>query len=136
MRFAGSTGNIDTQADFFDALKTGANLKLRTWHELYSLSREPVLLSEANTGIQGIPRGIRNDFFITYRTILMPIQITLIGFFENVLDFEESADEPFNRRYSFSFKVLDTSPKLDDLVERLSKNLSTTGNLDDQFGNV
>jgi hypothetical protein len=66
----------------------------------------------------------------------MPIQITLIGFFGNVLDFEENADEPFNRRYSFSFTVLDTSPKLDELVGRLSKNLSTTGNLDDTLGNI
>src|SRR3990167_7263077 len=84
MTFTGKTGNINTQASIIDVFNTGANLKLRTWHELYNLSREPMLLNQKNAGI-GLPTGLRNEFFITYRTVLMPIQITLIGHFSQVL---------------------------------------------------
>lgn len=125
--FNGRTGNINTSVNFLDALVTGANLKLRIWHELYSLSREGILLNPANTGVTTIPRGIPNEFFITYRSVLMPIQIVLIGFFQQVLDFTETAEDPNNRDYSFTFTVTDTRPKLDELVGLMSSRLTTIG---------
>lgn len=130
MSFTGKTGNINTQANILDTIKTGSTLKLRIWHELYNLSREPMLLNKLNTG-KDLPRGIRNEFFITYRTVLMPVQITLIGFFSKVLDFTETASDPFNRDYSFTFTVTRTSPSLDDISKMLNSSLSIEGQLKD-----
>lgn len=123
MQFSGNTGNISTQDafDFADVNKmginsvtaTGADLKLRTWHELYNLTREEVLLSG----------GAKNEFFITYRTVLMPIPITMVGFFNSVMEFSENAEKPFSRDYSFAFTVTDTSPRLDVLVDKINSAL-------------
>lgn len=127
LTFSGNTGNISTQQPLdYQYLTstgpaavalTGADNKLRMWHELYSLTREEVLL----------PKAIKNEFFITYRTVLMPISITFVGFFNSTLEFTETAASPFSRDYSFSFTVLDTSPKLDVLVSKINSALSTTG---------
>lgn len=124
--FSGKTGNINTQADFGSILQTGANLKLRVWHELYNLSREPMLLNKLNTG-KDVPHGMKNEFFISYRTVLMPVQITLIGFFNTVLNFTETAADPFNRDYNFAFTVTKTSPSLDELSTMMNSSLSTIG---------
>lgn len=125
--FAGKTGNINTSVDYFDALATGANLKLRTWHELYNLSREGMLLTPQNTNKPDIQLGIPNQFFITYNTVLMPIKITLIGFFSQVLTFGEKASQQNMVDYSFGFTVTDTSPKLDALTDMLASGLTTIG---------
>jgi hypothetical protein len=122
--FAGKTGNINTQVGFLDTTFTGANLKLRVWHELYNLTREGMLLNEKNTGIPNITKGIPNQFFITYRTVLMPVQITLIGFFSSVLEFQESADSPNMVDYSMTFTVTDTYPSLDDISRLINTNLT------------
>ena len=128
--FTGRTGNINTKVNPVEALVIGSNEKLRIWHELYNLSREAILLNEGNTGaaVKSLPPKMRNEFFITYRTTLMQIPITLIGFFNQVLEFTEDASDPFNRVYSFSFTVTDTSPKLDDLSSKLGSSL-VSGNL-------
>ncbi len=120
--FSGRTGNINTHVNPVAALDIGSNQKLRIWHDLYHLSREGLLLNKANTGAT-VPKGLRNEFFIAYRTTLMPVPITLIGFFNSALEFTEDASDPFNRMYSFSFTVTDTSPKLDDLAGQLSSTL-------------
>lgn len=122
LSFQGKTGNINTQNPT-DATVTGANQKLRIWHELYNLTREPILLDKNNTG-KNIPFGIKNEFFITYRTALIPVQITLVGFFSKVLEFTETANDPFNRDYSFDFTVVHTSPSLDDLVTQVNTRLT------------
>lgn len=128
LSFTGKTGNINTQANLADVYNTGANLKLRIWHELYNLSREPLLLNKQNTGLD-VPLGLKNEFFITYRTQLMPVQITLIGFFSKVLEFTELAADPHNRDYGFDFTVTNTSPSLDDLAGLMNSGLSTAGSL-------
>lgn len=135
MSFTGKTGNINTQANLADVYNTGANLKLRIWHELYALSREPLLLSKQTTGLD-IPDGLRNEFFITYRTPLMPIQITLIGFFSKVLEFTESAQDPHNRDYNFDFTVTNTSPSLDDLSGLMNSASSTVGSAQNLGSNI
>lgn len=122
-QFSGQTGNINTNVNMADALQIGSNLKLRVWHELYNLSREGMLLNKANCG-QDFGHAIRNEFFISYKTALMTVPITLIGFFNQVLEFTETSADPFNRNYSFSFTVTDTSPKLDTIVNKLSTSLA------------
>jgi hypothetical protein len=134
MDFSGKTGNINTNVGTMDVLSTGANAKLKLFHELYHLTREGMLLNSANTGSED-HNGKRNEFMITYKTILIPMPLTLIGFFNSALEFSETAADPFNRAWSFSFTVTDTSPSLDDLnnrlslslVSRMSKNLINEG---------
>lgn len=107
-----------------ETMKSANGLKLRTWHELYNLTREPVLLTPDNTGIKDLPNGIKNEFYISYRTALFPTQVVFIGFFDKVLDFTESAQDPFNRDFSFSFTVTNSSPSLDDISKKISSNLA------------
>jgi hypothetical protein len=127
MHFSGITGNINTNVGPYDAIMTGSNLKLKIFHELYHLTREGMLLNSVNTG-SSVSAGMRNEFFISYRTILMPTPISLIGFFNEALKFSETAGDPFNRAWSFSFTVTDTSPSLDDLASKLSSTM-VSGNL-------
>lgn len=117
LTFSGSTGNINTQNGLDNSTNTGADVKLRIWHELYALTREPVLLDG----------GLKNEIFITYRTVLMPIPITFVGFFNQVLEFTENAAHPFSRDYTFGFTVTNTSPPLDDLTNKLNSALSLVG---------
>lgn len=124
LQFTGRTGNINTNVNFLEALAIGSNLKLKIWHDLYHLSREGMLLNKDNTGAN-IPPGIRNEFFISYRTMLMPVPLTLIGFFNTPLEFTEDASDPFNRTYNFGFTVTNTSPLLDDLASKLGSVLVT-----------
>jgi hypothetical protein len=109
MSFSGNTGNIKEDQGEKDSgtSTTKAALKRQIWHELYNLTREPIFLSEYG--------NIRNDFIITYSTLLIP-SITLIGFFNSVLNFSENAQNPFSRDYSFAFTVTETTPSLDDLA--------------------
>lgn len=126
MSFQGNTGNIDLSGSVItpernptalqsgtgiDAQQrveqdTGALRKLMVWHNLYQLSREPMLLDD-NT---------ENEFTISYVSPLFPQPIEFKGFFEKVLEFEESAAKPNSRDYSFSFIVTSTEPDLDELV--------------------
>ena len=85
-----------------------------------------MLLTKENTGLN-LATNLKNEFYITYRTVLMPIQITLVGFFSQVMEFTESAQDPFNRDYSFAFTVVYTSPSLDELVDRVGTSLTTLG---------
>lgn len=139
MRFQGNTGNIDLHGTFdapekdpgalqsgtaIDAQRraeqdTGAFRKLMVWHNLYLLSREPMLLDD-NT---------ENVFRITYVSQLFPRTIEFSGFFAKVLDFEENAAKPNSRDYSFDFIVTSTEPDLDDLVNEIFDFVQTTQNL-------
>jgi hypothetical protein len=118
MDFRGNTGNIDprgsanvnqgvfsTVSDTPDT-NTNAIAKQIIWHNLWSLTREPMLL----------PDNTINVFQIFYSSPIIPIQIQLRGFFTNVLDWTDSADKPFSKDYSFGFTVQETIPPLDDLV--------------------
>lgn len=115
----GDTGNININVDPISLVGTGAYLKLKTWHDLYNLTREGMLLNEANSSIKFASRSIPNQFFITYRTVLFPVQITLVGFFSQPLAFTETAESPYNTKYSIRFTVTDTYPKLDAISSRI-----------------
>lgn len=111
--FRGNTGNIDPRGSIevgpdqnnFSNTNTGAYQKLLVWHNLWQLTREQILLKD----------NIINEFIVTYQSIIIPTQITLIGFFNEVMTLEDSAEKPFSKDYSFSFTVQDTIPPLNEL---------------------
>jgi hypothetical protein len=126
LTFRGNTGNIDRRGslgaperDPF-ALKsgtavdkqlrgeqdTGALRKLLVWHNLYALTREPMLLSD----------GSENKFYITYISALFPFALIFEGFYNNVLELEENAEKPNSRDYAFEFVVSNTRPSLDEVM--------------------
>lgn len=133
LQFRGRTGNInlrkDPQAkkswagqalqDFANWL-TGASpedadkyrnqggAKLFTWARLYTLTRMPMV--DKST-------GKKNVFYIVYRSPLFPRPIQFRGFFNNVLDFSETAENPFLVEWGFTFVVQQTIPDLDALSD-------------------
>lgn len=123
MEFAGNTGNIDRRSAFLtpegDGLparqeqNAGAIQAILAWHNLYLLTREPMLL----------PDGRRNEFTITYISPLFPFNIDFTGFYDTVLSFEENARKPHSRDYSFNFIVERTEPGLDELLVRVAEAL-------------
>jgi len=140
MQFQGNTGNIDRRGDrsgvsaavtntaaqreqngsivdFNAGEGNGSIQKLVVWHNLYLLSREPMLLDD----------GTENKFTVAYISPLLPTSIEFTGFFNEVLRFTETAEKPHSRDYSFSFTVTDTSPDLDELLEVLTTSLDSRG---------
>lgn len=135
MSFTGNTGNIDLRGSLgssgpvstqsgetSDAANvnrtgsdTGALAKLIAWHNLYLLTREPMVLAD----------GTKNEFLISYTSALMPMQVTFYGFFSKVLEFEENASKPNSREYNFEFVVNKTQPDLDSLMQILGDLLTT-----------
>jgi hypothetical protein len=109
--FRGNTGNINLSSSNPNVKNdTGAAKKLLMWHNLWALTREPMLL-EDNT---------INEFMITYSSPVIPVDIMLIGFFSNVLEWVDTAEKPFSRDYSMSFTVQQVSPPLEELVTMVS----------------
>lgn len=122
LSFRGNTGNINPrgsvklQADetsVANDIDTGAFKKLLVWHNLWNLTREPILL----------PDGAINEFLIIYNSIIIPTQISLVGIFNENLKFTESADKPYSRDYSFSFSVQETIPPINDIVNSLQTSI-------------
>jgi hypothetical protein len=109
--FTGNTGNIWS--------KDPANKqKLLIWHMLYRMSREPMHFDVSDI-TDGTTVRRANQQYIYYQTPLFPSQIQFTGFFSKVLEFEESAESPFNRQYTMAFTVTGTNPPLDDIVSTL-----------------
>jgi hypothetical protein len=111
----GTTGNIDTRAinSSEPSAKSHAiqnRNKLIIWHKLYNLSRQPMYYTD-NSG-----EVFQNNFYIIYRTLLMPFELRFVGFFSKVLEFTENATDPFKRDYTLQFTVTSTDPPLSDLV--------------------
>jgi hypothetical protein len=110
--FSGTTGNIDYRGDSnFDpnnssTISNGAIRKAIIWHNLWNLTREPMILED----------GSQNNFYILYSSNLILSTVMLVGFFNSVLSFGETAGRPFSKDYNFSFVVTDTTPPLDDLL--------------------
>lgn len=103
--FAGNTGNISRIG------KVGAELerseyKILAFHNLYQLTREPMLLSD----------GSKNEFYVDYLSSMLPFNIRFYGFWSAVMDWEESATKPNSRDYTMEFIVQSVSPDLDTLV--------------------
>jgi len=121
LSLSGTTGNIDPRAfqrqigrilgaDLtFD--RTGAKDHLLAWLRFYKLTLDPIVDLEA---------GVPNMVTMTYASALFPKQVKFRGFFMNVLQFSESAQEPFQRQWSVQFTVQSTDPPLDDLVRFVS----------------
>lgn len=105
IRFQGNTGNIWRRGrDLEDRDK--AIQRLKTWHNLYQLTREPVLLSD----------GTANVFYVSYVSPLFPVPINFEGFFSSVLKFSENARKPNSRDYSMEFIVRATNPDMNTVA--------------------
>jgi hypothetical protein len=120
--FRGNTGNINPRGSVklqsseqitSNDVDTGAFKKLIVWHNLWNLTREPILL----------PDGTINEFLIVYNSTTIPFQISLVGIFNEVLKFTESSDKPFSRDYSFSFSVQEVVPPLEDIVNEIQTSM-------------
>lgn len=115
LTISGTSGNIDTRglANSDDTVNSHArqnSQKLLIWHRLYNLSRQPVYYKD-NTGTT-----YQNNFYIIYRTMLIPFELRFIGFFSKVLEFTEDATDPFKRNFTMTFTVTSTDPPLTDLI--------------------
>lgn len=107
LEFAGTTGNIHLDGATDNI--TNNFTKLKAFHSLYNLTREAMIYQDSNGVWQ------KNRFYIILETVLFPMGIRFTGFFSQVMSFEENAEDPFKRDYSFTFVVEDTSPSLDSL---------------------
>jgi len=97
---------------------TAGVVRLAAFWNLYSLTREPVI---------DPTNGYPVMTFISYASPLFGNSfVTFIGHFDQVLEFSDSADEPFNKRWSFSFTALDSNPTQDMIFSSVIKNLSQT----------
>jgi len=106
---SGVTGNVDTRAQtLLGGNLVGGPKKLQNWANLYQLTREPMIDRDLNREIQ---------YYITYASALFPAGWTFIGFFDACLNFNESADQPFLKNWSFGFTVTDTFPDLDNIYQ-------------------
>lgn len=118
IQFKGNTGNIDLRgtvgnpdlsidqnAQGFD---NGALQKFLCFHNLYLLTREPMLLND----------GTENTFTIGYQSGLFP-EIIFNGFFSKVLEFDENGEKPNSRDYSFEFIVKSSFPSLDTVLAQI-----------------
>jgi len=127
MDFRGNTGNINLVSSMLtgsnkQAGDTGAAKKSLIWHNLWSLTREPILLNDNTI----------NEFMVIYSSIIIPEEIMLVGFFSSVLEWTDSADKPFSKDYSMSFTVQQVVPPLEDLMTTISNvvfNPDEAGNL-------
>ncbi len=106
IKFSGNTGNISrrgrTQED-----KDRSILRFIIWHNLYQLTREPMLLTD----------GQPNMFEIQYVSAMLPTTITFRGFFNEVLNWSENGQKPNSKDYSFSFIVQETFPDIDTIMD-------------------
>ena len=116
MDFKGNTGNINLLSNLIPSIgitqasnDTGSYRKAITWHNLWNLTREKMLL-EDNT---------INEFLIIYNSVIITSEIMLVGFFSSVLDWTDSADKPNSKDYSMSFTVQQVEPPLDFIVSEL-----------------
>jgi len=94
--------------------------KLAKFWDLYRLTTEPVLL----------PSGLPNYASIYYSSVVFGnMSVRFMGHFDQVLEFSDTADDPFNKQYTFSFVVEATEPRMDIIYE------AVTFNLGQQFNN-
>ncbi len=91
--------------------------KLAMFHNLYSLTREPVMDPRSGAPIH---------YYITYTSPAFGNTIiTFIGHFDRVLEFTDSADPtPFSVNYSFGFTAINSYPSLDYIYTVMLNNLS------------
>jgi hypothetical protein len=124
LSLSGTTGNIDPRAiqkqigriAGIDATtdRTGAKDHLLAWLQFYKLTLDPIIDLEL---------GRPNLVTMTYASPLFPKPISFFGFFMNVLQFSETAQEPFQKQWSVQFVAQRTDPPLDRLVDYVQEYL-------------
>jgi len=90
--------------------------KLAAFWNLYAITREPVLDPS-----DGVPIYT----YISYSSPLFGNSfITFVGHFDRVLEMSDAAEEPFNKRWSFGFTALGSTPSLDAIYTAMIRSLS------------
>lgn len=92
--------------------------KLASFWNLYEITRAPVLDPTDGSPVYSMISYASPLFGNTF--------VTFVGHFNSVLNFEDSAADPFNKVWSFSFTALGSNPALDYLYTAILRNLSTT----------
>lgn len=110
LEFRGTTGNISLKGSGPPGRATGPDdtrgaEKLETFHRLWALTRQAKIYISSVTNKWHV-----NQQYIVYESQVLPFPVTLVGFYDRVLDLEESADKPNQAHYSLSFIVQDTHP--------------------------
>ncbi len=116
------TGSVDTD-DPGSLRVSGAGLdmsgasKLANFHNLWSLTREPILDPRTGKPIY---------YYITYASPLFGnTLITFIGHFHRPLDvIDDANNNPFNAQYSFGFTAQGSYPAMDFIYTSILQNLS------------
>jgi len=97
---------------------TSGASKLANLHNLWSLTREPVL---------DVLLGTPVYYYITYASPLFGNSlVTFVGHFSRPLEITDDANDPFNRRYSFGFVAHGSYPPPSQLYSTVLQNLSQT----------
>lgn len=115
------TGGLQAAANFLGNPGSGpqtpntAAAKHFSWARLYELTRTPQVDPVS---------GDRNVCEIYYCSPLFPLPIAFFGFFNQALDFGESAEQPWLIEYSFSFIVQLTMPDLNTISTYLQQILA------------
>jgi len=117
LSLSGTTGNIDPRAFQrqigrvlgvdLSTDRTGAKDHLIAWLQFYEMTLAPIVDLEL---------GIPNLVTMTYASAIFPKQVKFRGFFQNVLQFAETAQEPFQRQWNVQFVVQSTEPHLDEIA--------------------
>lgn len=115
--FRGNAGNIDLRGSVAQPGNgdTGARDRLIVWHNLYSLTREPVLIASR----------LVNEFTISYSSPAIRVPVTFTGFYSKVLEFTEDALKPNSIEYNFEFTVTRSEPDMGELVGHISEALDS-----------
>lgn len=77
----------------------------RNFMRFYNLTTQPQLLDNFSTNI----------FKISMSTVAIPVTIEFRGFYSNVLEFSEDANNPFSKSWSVGFTVTATKPAITEL---------------------
>ena len=123
LTISGTSGNIDFRAlgdpnVVTNGYATQNRNKLLIWHKLYNLTRQPMFYTDTGGTGNAQPATIyQNNFYIIYKTLLMPFELRMVGFFSKVLEFTENASDPFKRDFTMQFTVTSTDPPLNQLVQ-------------------
>lgn len=97
-------------------IDTSGASRLANFHNLWSLTREPVL---------DVATGVPVYYYITYASPLFGNSlITFVGHFSRPLEITDDSNEPFNRRYSFGFTAHGSYPSPSQLYSTIAFNLS------------
>lgn len=135
LSISGSTGNIDPRGFdrqvlsgpdvTIDLDRTGAKNRVLAFASLYQMTLEPIL---------DVDFGRPNLVTMMYASTLFPKPISFTGFFNNVMQFTESAQDPFQRQWSLQFVVQTSEPRLDEFASYIQQNILSRQDARNLFG--